>query len=336
MADDDALLCVTHSPLVTRVCQAAIRQRNIPRNRVAWVGLRSTLPPSTPGHLDLINDQLKNAIKRGNRSSYQEARNRLFSLLEQVLPGPFNVLLPHTNEPSYREILAHPRCRGWGFVEEGFTCMDWESRNQSNLPWRRRLRDALRYRLAGAQPKRPMFDHAGSQFLGAYALSPRGFAGMPQRIDIRDHIPPFPDGEGRRLILVLDSSYIHRGVIWNDYLEALLDAATQLAPGHDALWLKFHFADLSINAHFQEIGHAWQRRGQTSTIQLLPADFSIEDHLQTNDTLLTGVSSLAYYAALSGLRVHSFAPALNGCDLGQWSRRGLLPDDFIETVPSVS
>lgn len=326
-----AQICITHSPLVTRVYQAAMQLKQVDRGDQLVFGRRSVLPEGSEFGLDALSDQLEKAFKKGKRSSYQSKRKQLFQLLEKNAPHGFEVTLPHLNQIIYQEIVSHTLCHGYYFAEEGFTSMNWRkynSRNQDKaVPFKLRLRRFL----TGShfQPSREMFDAGHATYLGAFAISPDAFRDIQKRHDVSAHLPALrPAGENRTLYAVLDSSYLNQGIAWDDYLDALTRKIAESFRAGDKVFIKFHFADKDRLAHFTEITTALPEMNLT----LLDSDFCIEDALCKDDLVIFGLTSLGYYASLLGCESLSFSGDIKGFDAARWVSKGWLPEPIAKLL----
>lgn len=320
-------ICVTHSPLVTRVYQAAMLTKQVPIENQLILGRRSVLPEGSEFSLDPISDQLEKSFKKGNRSAYQKTRKKLYNLLKKYAPNRFEVTLPHLNQIIYQEIVSHPLCQGYYFAEEGFTSMNWHKYNSRNYGKAVPLKLRLRRLLTGSsfQPAREMFDAEHTSCLGAFAISPHAFEGMPKRLDVSPHIPALQSaGEVRTLYAVLDSCYLNQGIAWEDYLHALTQNIEKLYKAGDKVCIKFHFADREREKHFTEVTSALPEINLT----LLDSAFCIEDALCADDLVIFGLTSLGYYASLLGCESHSFCNDIKGFDFERWVAKGWLPQQI--------
>lgn len=324
-------LCVTHSALVTRVFEAAMRLREIPAEEVRSIARRAAPLSGSGLHLDDLSDELELHFRKGDRKGYHEACGRLDAALRSLTGGrPFEAYIPHANKILYQEIICHPQCSGYSFVEEGFTSMVWSTRRNARFTPAKIFRNHLRtWRIRPRyQFKRPMFVHSLPHFRAAYAISGRAFLGMPGRTDVADHVTPLPAGnQPGQTYLILDACYLHAGVRWEDYENALVAAVLGQAVPSGEVLVKFHFADSAVAVRSESV----RRRladGGGPRLRLLEADFPVEENLARQDVLLFALTSLGYYAALTGARVSCFAGSIEGVSISAWIRDGRLPEDF--------
>ncbi|HEX7262267.1 MAG TPA: hypothetical protein VF258_10670, partial [Luteolibacter sp.] len=247
---------------------------------------------------------------------------------------PFEAYIPHANKILYQEIISHPQCSGYSFVEEGFTSMAWNTRRNARFTPAKNFRHHLRtwrvrprYRF-----KRPMFVHTLPHFRAAYAISDQAFLGMPGRTDVSACVamPPAGNPPGK-IYLILDACYLHAGVRWEDYENALVAAVRVLAAQSGEVLVKFHFADPAPAAKFESLRRRLTDDG-CPRLCLLAADFPVEKNLTQQDTLLFALTSLGYYAALAGARVSCFAGNIEGVSIPAWIREGRLPEDFPKVI----
>lgn len=331
-------LCVTHSSLVTRVFEAAMRLREIPVEDVRSIARRDA-PLSGRGlHLDDLSDELELHFRKGDRKGYHEACARLDAALRSLTGGrPFEAYIPHANKILYQEIICHPQCAGYSFVEEGFTSMAWSTRRNARFTPAKIFRNHLRawrirprYRF-----KRTMFVHSLPHFRAAYAISRQAFFGMPGRTDVSACVAPLPAGNPPgKTYLMLDACYLHAGVRWEDYENALVAAVRGQAVPSGEVLVKFHFADDAAAVRFVSIRQRLADNGGLRSC-LLGADFPVEMNLTQQDVLLFALTSLGYYAALTGVRVSCFAGSIEGVSVPAWIRDGRLPEDFPKVVGMV-
>jgi hypothetical protein len=325
-------LCVTHSSLVTQVFEAAMLHLGIPAEDVRWIARRDTPFTGRGLNLDDLSDEMELRFRKCDRKGYHEACERLDAALRSLTGDrPFEAYIPHANKILYQEIISHPRCARYSFIEEGFTSMAWSTRRNARLTPAKIFRNYLRSWLIRPRYrfKRPMFVHTLQHFRAAYALSGQAFLGMPGRTDVSAYVTPLPAGSPPgKTYLILDASYLHAGVRWQDYENALV-AAVRGQTGE--LLVKFHFADVESAVRFQSIRQRLADDGSPH-LRLLGADFPVEMNLTQQDVVLFGLTSLGYYAALTGARVSCFAGDLKGVSIPTWIRDGRLPADFPKVV----
>lgn len=330
-AGDPLQLCVTHSPLVTRVFEAAMRLRGIPETACRSIGRRGAPLCGAGLGLDEVSDGMESCFRRFDRAGYAALRMRLDEALMELTGGrPFEAYIPHVNKMLYQEIISHPDCAAWSFVEEGFTSMAWESRRNRHGRTGKLLLNGLRslwvrpnYRFT-----RPMFDHTLPRHHAAYAVSRLAFSGMPGRVDVSAHVPPLPAevGPGNTYV-VLDACYLHQHVRWEDYEDAVVAAIRGSALPAGGLLVKFHFADTMAEQHFESIRRRLGGCGIPEP-RMLAGDFTIEENLTDKDLLVFATTSLGYYTALLGGRVACFAGNIKGLSIPSWIAAGRLPGDF--------
>lgn len=324
-------LCVTHSPLVTRVFESAMRLRGIPETSVRSIGRRGAPLCGAGLGLDDVSEGMESCFRRFDRAGYAAWRKRLDQALLGLTGGrPFEACIPHLNKMLYQEIISHPDCAAWAFLEEGFTSMAWKTRRNRHGRTQKLLLNGLRslwvrphYRVI-----RPMFDHTMPRYHAAYAVSRLAFEGMPGRIDVSAHVPPLPAGDSSgNTYVVLDASYLYQHVRWEDYENALVAAIREHALPSGKLLVKFHFADSTAERHFKSIHRRLTGCG-TPEPQMLSGNFAIEENLTAKDLLFFATTSLGYYTALLGGRVACFAENIKGLSISSWIAAGHLPGDF--------
>lgn len=323
-------LCLSHSPLTSLVFQAGMREMNIPARQVRSITRRSVRPVGEGICLDDLADRMERSYKAFRRSDYRRSIDELDGHLETLTGGkPFIAYIPHTHRILYQEITGHPCCAGYVFLEEGFTSMGWKTRLGLEMDFLKRVQNGLRTLWSGShyRPARPMFDHHAPGYRGALAISPHAFHGMPGVRDVSSFVPAFaPASAAPRLFVVLDSSYLHHGIRWENYEAAMVDAI--LADDAESILIKFHFADRQAVSRFA----ALRDRIAPRKAVFLEKDYPIEENFRVNDRILFAVSSLGYYTALFGCGVRCFAPSIKGLDVKQWIARQALPPDFEQVV----
>lgn len=327
-------LGVSHSPLTTLVFRAAMADRHIPGDAIRSFTRRSVEVLGKGVQLDELSDRMQAAYKKWDRKGYQRLKSEFHRHLDELTAGRrFLAYLPHTRQIVYQETLSHPRCEGYLFLEEGFTSMAWSTGWGETPPFMKRLLNRLRGAMVGSAYRfsRPLFDIASPGFRGAFAISKQAFSGMSGRHDVSSSLAPLKPADGhRRIFVILDTSYLHRGIRWDDYCRELVDAVRRLQPdGFAAILVKFHFADSLRVKRFEEIRRTLEDLPGVTT-SLLPPEISVEETLRSGDAVVFGVSSLGYYAALMGARVVCFAPQVTGISLDRWIAQRLLPVDFPE------
>lgn len=320
-------LCLTHSPLVTMVFQTAMTHLDIPEGCIRSISRRGVRPAGQGISLDELSDDLELRFKGFQRTGYRRTLQKIRNLVDDLIEGrKFIVYLPHLNRILYQEIIAHPACAGYLFVEEGFTSMNWKS-TKSSIG--KRLKNRLRSLWSGSafRGNRAMYDTVHPKFQGALAISESAFQGMKKVLNVAPWIPAYPSSEEPgTLYVILDTSYLHRGIRWESYQSALVKALRNEASSGRNIAIKFHFADVESKAHFRSI------RNEIGAAELLARDFSVEDHFCAGDLLFFAVTSLGYYVAKFGGKVKCFALTIEGLDLEKWVAEGLLPADFSATV----
>jgi hypothetical protein len=328
-------LCVTHSPLVTQIFEVAMRLRAIPVDDVRSISRRAAPLSGTGLNLDSLSDEMEVCFKNMDRKGYQAACGRLDAALFSLTEGrPFEAYIPHANKILYQEIITHPDCSGYSFIEEGFTSMAWSTRRNARFTPAKIFRNHLRtWRIRPRyQFKRPMFVHTLSHFRAAYAISGQAFLGMPGRTDVSACVPPLPAGSPPgKTYLILDACYLHAGIRWEDYENALVAAVRGQAVPCGELLVKFHFADAAAAVRFESICRRLAD-ADGPRLCLLGADFPVEKNLTQRDVLLFALTSLGYYAALTGARVGCFAGGIEGVSIPAWIRDGRLPEDFLKVL----
>lgn len=327
-------LCLTQSPLISMVFRAAIRKMGIPPERVRSISRRSVKPVGEGVCLDGLSDRMEAAYKGFKRKVYRELKRELGSELERMTEGgPFHAYIPHTQRLMYQEVLAHPLCQGYCFVEEGFTSMSWEVLQTANLPLKKRLQNKMRswWVDSAFDAERYMFDVSDPKFRGAVAISRNAFRGMEHVTDVSEEIHHYTRGEEpSRWFVVLDTSYLHRGILWQDYEDALVDAIAEASAEKPDVIVKFHFVDDKAVEHFEAIRARVEDK--VGELTCVGRDFSVEEALRANDVVVFAVSSLGYYVSLFGGAVHCFANRIRGLDVSVWIKEGRLPEDFRKVV----
>jgi hypothetical protein len=332
-------LCVTHSPLVTRVFEAAMRQLGVANHDICYIARRGVACPGSGFCLDEISDEMERCFRKFDRDGYAAARNHLNKSLHDLTGGrKFEVYMPHTSRIFYQEIANHPDCTAYSFLEEGFTSMSWEARCNDRAASSKSIRNHLRK--LWVQPNydfnRSMFDHSNPRYRKACAISENAFHGMPGRNDVSAHIPPLPlANQARKTYLILDASYLHHGILWQDYENALVAAVLQGVSKPGDLYVKFHFAETKSSIRFQSIRQNLVNHG-FNNLKLLESDVSVEACLTRDDLLVFALSSLGYYANLMGVEIKCFAGKIAGVSLQAWIKDGRLPPDFLKVAGLVS
>lgn len=328
-------LCVTHSPLVTRVFEAAMRLKEVPTDEVRSIARRGVPFPGDGLCLDDLSDGMEACFRKFDRKGYFRALREFHETLDALTDGKaFEACIPHLNKLLYQEIISHPQCAGYSFLEEGFTSMAWDIQRNARSTWEKSLRNHLRTWLVHPKYRfnRPMFDHSLPHYRAAYAISKHAFHDMPGRTDVSAHVPPLPPGNGTgTTYVILDACYLHHDIRWEDYENALVASVLQHAPQAGDLLVKFHFADAMAPQRFESIRQRLAGSG-VGPLKMLGADYSVEERLTHEDLLLFALSSLGYYAALAGARVRCFAAGIAGVSLDSWIAATRLPADFPQVV----
>jgi len=328
-------LCVTHSPLVTRVFQATMLHRKISEDSCRAIARRGVPFPGVGLCLDDVSDEMESCFRRFDRHGSSEAWKRFDEALRGLTgEKPFEAYIPHANKIIYQEIICHPQCAGYSFLEEGFTSMAWDRWPNVRSTWSKILRNHLRTMWVGPRYRftRAMFEHSLPRYRAAYAISKHAFDGMPGRTDVSAHVPPLPPGDGPgNTYVILDASYLHQGVRWEAYENALVAAVLSHAPPSAELRVKFHFADSRAPQRFENIRKRLAEGGLES-VRVLGPDFSVDDNLTDVDLLLFAFTSLGYYAAPAGARVRCFAADIEGVSISSWIANGWLPADFPNVI----
>ena len=312
-----------------------MRQLAIPADDVRSIARRDAPFAGVGMHLDNLSDEMELCFRKGDRKGYQEACGRLDAALRSLAGGrPFEAYIPHANKIIYQEIISHAQCVGYSFIEEGFTSMAWSTRRNARFTPAKILRNYLRawWIQPRYQFKRPMFVHTLPHFRAAYAVSDQAFLGMPGRRDVSASLSRLPEGRPPgKTYLILDACYIHAGIRWEDYENALVASVRGQADPRGELLVKFHFADANSAVRFESIRQRLAD-GEGLQMSLLGADFPVEKNLTQRDVLLFALTSLGYYAALTGTRVSCFAGDIKGVSIPAWIRDGRLPEDFSRVV----
>ena len=330
-------LCVTHSPLVTRVFLAAMRHQKIPESAIRSIARRGVSFPGEGLCLDEVSVEMEECFGKFDRSGFSALRERFEKALHGLTGGrSFEAYIPHANRILYQEIIRHPQCIGYSFLEEGFTSMAWDRwpKARARATWSKVLRNHLRTWWVSPRYRfnRPMFEHSLPHYRGAYVISKHAFCGIPGRVDVSTYIPPLPPGNGtRKTYVILDSVYLHLKIPWDNYENALVSAVLMHSLASSEVRIKFHFADHRAQQRFELIRERLAKKG-LSSVCMLGADFSVEDNLSSEDLLRFAVTSLGYYSALAGAQVKCFAEAVDGLPLDNLIKKGAVPEDFLQVV----
>ena len=296
-------LCVTHSPLVSRVFAATASVIGLPEERIRFISRRGTRIPEPGACLDEISDEMERCFKNFDRGGYRDARKRFEEALLGLTGGqPFEAYVPHGNKILYQEIIGHRDCAGYSFLEEGFTSMAWDTWRNDRSNISKIVRSALR--CMWIRPNysftRPMFDHSRPRYRHAFAISDAAFGGMRGRTSVTTGLPPLPPGEPPGIIyLILDASYLLMGPSWEDYENALVRAVMRNSETSADLRVKFHPADADAPRKFESFRRRLADHGYSQVCQL-GTDFQIEENLTGSDLLIFGTTALGYYAAIEG------------------------------------
>lgn len=328
-------LCVTHSALVTRVFEAAMAMGGVPARDVCSVSRRSAPFRGAGAGVDDISDEMEECFKNCDRKGFRAVWERFNQTLRGLTGGrPFVAYVPHLNKIIYQEIILHPDCAGYCFLEEGFTSMAWRDRRNARTSWAKILRSRIRSRRVGAlyQFTRRMFDHSLPNYQSSFAISSRAFLGMPGRTDVASHLPPLADGSPPgKIYLILDAIYLFQGIRWQDYEDALVEALGGVSLPIGEVLVKFHFADGGAKEKFESLRFRLADM-DIPTMRLLGPGFAVEENLTNTDLLVFAVTALGYYAALSGVRVLCFAGKIKGLSLPGLISSGKLPEDFAKVA----
>ena len=324
-------LCVIQSPLISAVFEAGMRAAAIPEKWICSISRRSVEPIGNGVCLDQISNMLEKAFKSWDRLLYAKCKEDLFREIGFLTRDqPFIAYIPHTQLLMTQEIISHPWCIGYRFVEEGFTSMAWAthqglriSKIKCFLSYLRALRTESNYRSG-----RDMFDLKNDRFRGALAITPAAFSGMEQVVNVSSCMKkPVDSDQPARLFVILDTCYLHRGILWQDYEEALSIAVVKEAGEYKEIIIKFHFVDTNSSSHYDSLlGKI--RKNIRIPIRVVSRSYSVEKELNANDCVLFAVSSLGYYTAFFGGKVKCFADKIQGISLKAWIQKGALPKDF--------
>lgn len=328
-------LCVTHSPLVTRVFRATALKLGIPDDCIRTIARRGNRFCGRGLLLDDVSDELERCYRKLDRKGYHAARRRLEDALDEFTGRlAFEAYVPHANKILYQEIMSHRNCTGYSFLEEGFTSMAWNTiRNARSTP-SKVFRTGLRTLWIRPQYrfKRPMFDRDAPNYRAAYAISGHAFKGMPGRSDVSAFLEPFREGSPPgNIYLILDAVHLLSGVTWDAYGDALVTAVARRSWPCAELFVKFHFADAEGPTRFGDLSRRLADHG-LPRLQLLGPDFSVEENLTRSDLLVVATTALGYYSALAGARVECFAGEVAGLSLTSMIAKGRLPPDFREVL----
>ena len=335
MSGENIHVCVTHSPLVSRVFAAAAKELRIPESSIRYISRRGTRIPDTGVNLDVISDEMCRSFKRFDRAGYRAARGKFQAELLSLTGGrPFEAYIPHANLILYQEIIGHRDCAGYSFLEEGFTAMAWDVWRSERSSLSKTIRSVLRsmwirpnYRVKGA-----MFDHSRPNYRSSFAISKPAFKDMPGRVSVAANLPSLPPGSPPgSTYVILDAAYIHCAIRWEDYEAALVGSVLAHSPPGLELRIKFHPADDDAHRRFSSISRSLVQEGY-GKIRLLDPDFTVEENLTANDLLIFGLTSLGYYAAVEGVRLACYADRIEGLSIPYLINRGRLPNDFREVV----
>lgn len=316
-----------HSHITWLVSGGVIRQCGLARDDVLFVCARGYRPP------DAEHDRLDFPERRWAPTwrvgQWLRQRRELTRFVDRVArDGDFLWYLPHTGFPFFHAFVAHPHCRGFLLIEEGigsyhtpaalvdimrrtFACKaGWKG-------WVLRLWTRLRP---------PEF--ADARYLVAYGCTDEAFPGYARKSKV-DLVGPRPSGaEDVHAVLVFDN-VLEAGLAGEQVFFLCLDelVAKLAQEGRRTVHYKLHPDQYLDPRYTPRLREVLQDNPHGVRFIELPAHCCLE-------LLAAGggpdfyvfVSSVGFYAAVSGCRVYSMASRLATLDARYQAILDTVPD----------
>lgn len=304
-----------HSHITWLVSRGVIRQRGLARDEVLFVCTRGYRPPD-PEHEQLAFPD-RRWVLTWRLAQWFRQKRELARFVERVArDGDFLWYLPHTGFPFFPALVGHPRCRGFHLIEEGIgsyhtpqALVDIMRRTFALKPgwkgWVLRLWMRL---------KPPAL--ADARYLVAYGCTDEAFPGYARRSKV-DLAGEHPAGcEDIQAVLVLDNVLEASLAGEQAFFQCLEELVAKLAQdGRRSVHYKLHpdqYIDPRYTPRLQQV---LQDNPHGVRFTELPAGYCLELLAAAGRTdFYVFVSSVGFYAAVSGCRVYSMASRLATLD----------------------
>lgn len=301
-----------HSHITWLVSRGVIHLHGLARTDVLFVSSRGYEPPNA--EYERLDFPDRGWLLTWRIDRWLRLRRELGRFVDQVAQnGDFLWYLPHTALPFFAAFVGHPRCCGFHLIEEGLASyftrealVEHMQRTLSCAPGR------VGRMLARLRPPEP----ADPRYLVAYGCTDEAFPGYARRttVEIGGQLPT--GDHDVNTVLVLDNALEVGLVDEQAFFKCFEEVVTKLAQvGHRSVHFKLHPGQYIDRRYTSRIQRVLQDNPYGVLFKELPANYCLELLAATSrPDFYVFVSSVGFYAAVSGCRVYSMASRLATLD----------------------
>ncbi len=305
-----------HSHITWLVSLGVIRHRGLTRQAVLFVCSRGYITPDA--EFERIDFPDRGWLLTWRPDKWVHDRRELTQFIDSVAQNAdFQWYLPHTGFLFFRAFVRHPRCHGFHLIEEGLGSYF--------------TRDALRESMQRAPVSMPGWkgwlqrqwarfrppELADTRYLFAYGCTDEAFPGYARRIKVELVEKSQPGDEDIVTVLVLDN-LVEVGLVDPDTFFRCLDELMVRLAKEDRkkVYFKPHPGQYVDPRYMPHLRKVLQDNPYGVDFRELPASYCLELLAATGrPNFYVFISSMGYYAAISGCQVYSMASRLAAIDV---------------------
>ncbi len=316
-----------HSHITWLVSGGVIRYRGLACEDVLFVCSRGYEPPDTS--IETIAFPDRGWLLTWRPDKWLRDRRELAQFVDRVAQDvDFLWYLPHTGFLFFRAFIQHPRCQGFHLIEEGigsYYTQDEIAVSMQRAPvsipgWR----GWLQRRWASLFPP----EMADRRYLFAYGSTDEAFPGYERRVKVELVGRTQPSDENIDTVLVMDN-FLETGLVdERTFFSCLDELMTMLAnQGCKKVHYKLHPGQHVDPRYAPRLRQMLQGNRYGVDFKELPASFCLELLAATGrPCFYIFISSVGYYAAVSGCRVYSMASRLAAIDARYTVIKDIIPE----------
>lgn len=316
-----------HSHITWLVSLGVIRKRELDCQGVLFVCSRGYEPPDT--EFERIKFPDRGWLLTWRPGKWIHDRRELAHFVDSVAQNTdFQWYLPHTGFLFFRAFVRHPHCRGFHLIEEGIG--SYYTRDALNTSIQRApvsmpgWKGWLQRQLSSIRPP----ELADTRYLFAYGCTDEAFPGYARRIkvDLVEKIQP--GDEDIETVLVLDNLMEVGLVDENTFFRCLDELIAKLAKeGRRTVYYKPHPGQYVDPRYMPRLRKVLQGNTYGVDFRELPASYCLELLASTGrPDFYIFISSVGYYAAVSGCLVYSMASRLAAIDARYKVIKEIIPE----------
>lgn len=316
-----------HSHITWLVSGGVIRHLGLASENVLFVCSRGYAPPETV--FEVISFPDKPWLLTWRPHIWIRDRRELAQFVDRVARNKdFQWYLPHTGFSFFRAFIEHPHCRGFNLIEEGIGSYHTREglatrvrRAPFSMPgWK----GWLRSQWSRIWPP----EMADTRYIFAYGSTDEAFPGYERRVKVELVGRTQPSDENIDTVLVMDN-FLETGLVdERTFFRCLDELITLLAnKGNTTVHYKLHPGQHVDPRYTPRLRQMLRDNQYGVDFRELPASFCLELLAATRrPCFYIFISSVGYYAAVSGCRVYSIASRLAAIDARYTGIRDIIPE----------